>query len=378
MAAKTNILFVDDDPNFLQSLEFLLEEKQDEWAMAFVHSADEALGKVKDALFDVIVSDVTMPRKSGLDLLAELQELPEAQNIPVIILTGNADFSMKRKALDLGATDLLNKPVVLEDLVARIRNTLRLKAYQDELKNQNERLEQMVRKRTAELERSRLEIIWRLAKAGEYRDGETGNHVVRVAYYCQTLAKGMKLGAEFREWIFLTSPLHDIGKIGIPDGILLKPGELTGWEREMMERHCEIGAEILLQKPRRMKKMREKIETLSGIVKHELANPIVQMAAKIALTHHEHWDGGGYPKGLSGDAIPLEGRIVALADYYDALRSRRPYKAPVTRENTEGMIHQLASKHFDPEVFEVFESSVHKFNRIFQEFSDDSSEDDED
>ena len=187
-AKKRKVLFVDDEPNFLNGIRRMLRSQRDDWSMEFVNGVEEALERCSETEFDTVVSDVNMPGKTGLDLLRALRGDERTRAIPIIILTGNAETDLKRQALDLGATDLLSKPVGHEDLVARLRSVLRLKEYQDELRDQNEYLEQRVKERTAELENARRDIIWRLAKAGEFRDEETGEHAIRVACCCRVLA----------------------------------------------------------------------------------------------------------------------------------------------------------------------------------------------
>lgn len=370
MSDKKNILFVDDEPSFLHGLRRLLFSQRRVWDMFFVHSANEALAQTAEMDFDLIISDVGMPGKDGFELLTVLRQTERTRDIPVIILTGGDEVSFKRRALDMGATDLLNKPVSLEDLVARIWSALRLKSYQDELKSQKEILEQRVRERTVELEESRLDIIWRLAKAGEYRDRETGNHIVRVAYYCHLLAEQLGMDKDFTKLLFMTSPLHDIGKIGISDTILLKPGKLTPEERGIMEQHSEIGAEILQPDSWQTNALRA-VEII-GLQQPpvNLDNPLLKMAGVIALGHHERWDGQGYPQKLRGDKIPLAARIVALADVYDALRSARPYKPAFTHEKTLAIMKEEAGGHFDPMVFDAYDKRIHDFQAIQEQMQD--------
>lgn len=363
------ILFVDDEPNFLSGIKRMLRPHRNEWDLHFANSVDEAIGMIKENVYDTIVSDVNMPVKTGLDLLRELRELGTFARTPVIILTGNAEADLKRHALDLGATDLLNKPVTYEDLEARLQSTLRLKSYRDELENQNQILEQRVRERTADLERARRDIVWRLAKAGEYRDEETGDHVIRVALCSKVLAEALELAEEEIQLIFLTSPLHDVGKIGIPDNILLKPGKLTPEEREVMESHCTIGAAILDEAPKGMDRFLE----LPGVSEDDVSNmdrdSIRDMAVKIALTHHEKWDGSGYPNQRAAEDIPVCGQIVAIADVYDALRSERPYKRAFSYAKTMELMGQGVGKHFSPRAFEAFEKVSEQFETIRNEFS---------
>jgi response regulator RpfG family c-di-GMP phosphodiesterase len=352
---KQRILFVDDDHHFREGLRLTLRSYQKEWDIAFAESVDDALTQARRIVPDVIVSDINMPRRSGLDLLVELKNDPVLRKLPVIILTGNAELDLKRKALDLGATDLLNKPFHREDLFARLRNALRLKSYEDQLRDHNQKLEDAVQERTRELERSKRGILWRLAKAGEFRDEETGHHVARVACASQLVANAMGIDEVLTEAIFLTSPLHDIGKIGVSDSILLKPGPLTDEEMEIMRTHCMIGAAILLETPSGFGDFGEAFlgtDHDKGIE----ADVLLQTASEICLTHHERWDGEGYPHHLAGDAIPIAGRIVAISDVYDALRSERPYKKAFSVDKALNIIQETRGTHFDPDVCDAFTS----------------------
>lgn len=351
--AKPRILFVDDDHHFREGLRLTLRTYQREWDVTFAESVDDALAQARQVVPDVIVSDVNMPRRSGLDLLVELKEDPVLKKLPVIILTGNAELDLKRKALDLGATDLLNKPFQREDLVARVRNAVRLKSYEDQLRDHNQILEDAVEERTRELERSKRGILWRLAKAGEFRDEETGNHVARVACSSQLVAKALGVDDDLVEAIFLTSPLHDIGKIGISDSILLKPGSLTNEEMDVMRTHCMIGAAILLETPSGFGDFGEAFLGADHDKGME-ADVLLQTASEICLTHHERWDGDGYPHQLAGDTIPISGRIVAVSDVYDALRSARPYKQAFSIDKALSIIQESRGTHFDPDVCDAF------------------------
>jgi len=351
--SKPRILFVDDDHHFREGLRLTLRPYQKEWDVIFAESVDDALAQARQTSPDVIVSDVNMPRRSGLDLLSEIKEDPRLKELPVIILTGNAELDLKRRALDLGATDLLNKPFQREDLFARLRNAIRLKSYEDQLRDHNQKLETAVQDRTRALEASKRGILWRLAKAGEFRDEETGNHVARVACTSQLVAKALGLEDALAEAIFLTSPLHDIGKIGIPDNILLKPGPLTPEEMDVMRTHCLIGAAILLEQPTGFGDFGEAFLGTDHDVDIQ-SDVLLQTASEICLTHHERWDGEGYPDRLGGDAIPVSGRIVAISDVYDALRSERPYKKAFTVEKALHIIHESRGTHFDPDVCDAF------------------------
>jgi putative two-component system response regulator len=368
---KRRILFVDDERNFLEGVRLMLRGQRDVWDLSFATSADEALEKAAETDFHAIVSDVTMPGKSGLDLLSALRERGVTERTPVVILTGNAEADLKRRALDLGAADLLNKPVTTEDLLARLRSVLRLRAYQDELKEYNEHLERKVQERTCELEHSRRDILWRLAKAGEFRDEETGDHVIRVACCSRALAEALGLDMAAVRAIFFTSPLYDIGKIGVPDVILLKRDALDPGERRIMERHCEIGVSILLDRPKGARALFDLPGDLAAGLEAATAlhDELRDMAATIIMAHHEQWDGAGYPNRLKGGAIPLPGRIVALCDVYDALRSRRPYKEAMSVEKTREILASGSGSHFDPEVHAAFQRVADEFEDIRARYS---------
>jgi len=358
---KQKILFVDDEPHFLSSIARMLHSYKSKWDFDFANNVDQAYNQVLNEEYDAIVSDITMPQKNGFDFLKMLQQTQKTSYVPVIILTGNAEASLKREALNLGAADLLNKPVMREDLIARLQSTLRLKHYQDELADFNNQLTQKVKERTRELELARQDIMWRLAKAAEYRDEETGDHISRVAVFCQTLAHQLGLDSDSVERIFLASPLHDVGKIGIPDSILLKPGKLTPAERAIMQTHTEIGAAILTEAPHGMDYLlTEHLE----IIRSFANEPLKHVAANIAISHHEKWDGSGYPKGLKGDEIPLEGQIVAVADVYDALRSHRPYKPAFDIDKVMEIMQSERGKHFSPLVLDAFEQVQPEFEQI--------------
>jgi putative two-component system response regulator len=370
---KSRILFVDDEPAILRVFGRILRDQAKMWDMHFALSVDEALEKIVGTKFDAVVSDISMPGKDGFALLSALSASDRTRDIPVIILTGNTENDLKRRALDQGATDLLNKPVDPEDLRARIRSVLRLKSYQDLLKNQNAFLEEKVRERTAELESSRLDIIGRLAKAGEYRDEDTGNHVVRVGFCCRAIAEALAMDDGFIDLISVTSPLHDIGKIGIPDHILLKPGKLTPEERRTMERHCEIGAGILQKEPKGFRLYAQLLggDLIDAYPKSE--NPFLKMASSIAMGHHERWDGKGYPRGLRGEEIPLEARIAAVTDVYDALGSKRPYKPAYPEEQVRAIMGGEVGRHFDPYVFAAFQKATDEIRSIRSQFPDDGA-----
>ena len=367
---KKNILFVDDEPSIHDGLRRMLRFQRKVWDIHFANGVNEALNIMNRKIIDAVVTDVSMPGKDGFDLLYSIRNGNGTKDTPVVILTGLSDRKLKRKALDMGATDLLNKPADPEELIARITNMVLIKSCQDEIKAHNRALEEKVRERTIDLEAARIDLIWRLGKAAEYRDSDTGNHVVRVGYYSQALAEKLGLNQKFTETIFLTSPLHDVGKIGIPDNILLKPGKLNEKEWVVMKKHCEIGAEILSRDAVRW-------QHLDSINNKNLVNKIIdsdnyllRMASTIALNHHEKWNGDGYPNRLSGDKIPVAARIVAISDVYDALFSERPYKKKFPEEKAMSIMRENNRTCFDPEVFDCFERSIGTFQDIRMHFSD--------
>ncbi|MBW1801254.1 MAG: response regulator [Deltaproteobacteria bacterium] len=371
---QSKILIVDDEPNILDTLLRTLRSMRNERDISFATSVDEALKILRSSEFDLVISDISMPVKNGFDLLSGIRNTEYTKDIPVLMMTGLNEQGLKSRALDMGATDLLHKPFDREDLIARINSMLHLKKYQDEIKAQNALLEQKVRERTAELETARLELIWRLGKAAEYRDTDTGNHVIRVGYYSKVLAEALGMDRKFNDMIFLTSPLHDIGKIGIPDSILLKPGKLTDDEWAVMKQHCKIGADILRDD---IGKREFFMDFRKGVCRGEPgehSDPFIKMAANIALSHHERWNGKGYPNGLAKQDIPLESRIVSIADVYDSLSSARPYKPAYAEERVLMIMRNDIGSHFDPEIFEHFEKYLDVFIGIRGQYSDDQVE----
>lgn len=321
--------------------------------MHFCNNGLEALEYLRSTNVDVMVTDITMPFMSGLELLQRVKDEQIADPPEVILVTGLSELDLKRQALDLGATDLLTKPVRLEEMEARIRSGLRIKQYHRELQSLNAKLEQRVNERTRQLQSARLELILRLAKAAELRDEQTGSHILRVAQCARKLAICMGLSNEFADTILFAAPLHDIGKIGIPDSILLKPGRLTASERQIMQLHCDVGARILSDTDELTHEFR-KFDHIADLMSVTESDPILVMARQIAQYHHEWWNGGGYPQRLSGEDIPLAARIVAVADVFDALISERPYKQACTTSFAVAELISLSGVQFDPQVIETF------------------------
>ena len=370
---KPKLVCVDDEPLILEILERLVELRGLDWDVEVFSDSLKAWDFLRVNEADIVVTDVSMPGLSGPELVRRLRSNESTRDTPVVVLTGLHEASLKRQVLDLGATDLLSKPIQPDELLARLRSALRLKQMQDALKRQNERLEQTVAERTRQLQASRIEIIWRLAKAAEFRDEQTGSHVLRVAHYCRIIAEALGQPRGFVETVFLSAPLHDLGKIGIPDAILHKPGRLTDAEREIVKTHCEIG-ERILSGPRHSKQLLHfGVGLYPGDAFCGDEDPVLRMAREIAASHHERWDGAGYPRGLAEEIIPLSGRITAVADVYDALTSTRPYKSAIASDEAFDLIRSEEGKHFDPVVCEAFLHSQAKIQEIQNRLSDNNS-----
>jgi putative two-component system response regulator len=362
-AGKT-ILLADDEPGILKLLKTLCEGMG--YRTIEASNGVEAVEMTVRFLPDLAIMDGAMPVKSGFEVTRELKSNPLTEHIPVIMLTGLQTREDRLKGIAAGANDFLTKPVDAEELTLRVRNNLKIKEYHDFLKDHAVILEEQVRKRTMELHRTLdelvkaneqvtqgyLDTIFRLAVVSEYKDEDTGTHIRRISYYTKELASTLGTDADFTEGIFHASIMHDIGKVGIPDSILLKPGALSPGEWETMKSHTESGARIL-----------------SGS-----NSPYMKMAEAIARSHHERWDGSGYPSGLSGEDIPMAARITNIADQYDALRTRRPYKpafshAEAVRIITEGDGRTMPP-HFDPRILGVFSAHAGRLEEIYEEQKD--------
>ena len=319
---------------------------------------------------DVILLDIVMPAVSGLDILANIRADTRLAYIPVLILTASDDRETRVQALNLGATDLLAKPVDAVELIPRVRNALLVKSHHNHLVHQAEELERQVAQRTAELARSRLEVIHCLGRAAEYRDNETGRHVMRVGRYVGIIARHLGMEPSHVEILEIAAPLHDLGKLGIPDAILLKPGKLSPPEFEIMQEHCRLGERTFEPlSPSEWDAYRHHT-SLGEKILEVAASPILEMAARIALTHHEKWDGSGYPEGLSGEEIPIEGRITAVADVFDALSNARPYKPAFPLERCFAIIEDGRGKHFDSRVVDAFFACREKILAVKTELAD--------
>jgi putative two-component system response regulator len=338
------ILIVDDKEANILLLERMLRSAGYD-SISSTMEPTEVCNLHRKSRYDLILLDLQMPGMDGFQVMEGLMDIEEGGYLPVLVIT--AQPGHKLHALKAGAKDFVSKPFELPEVLARVSNMLEVRLLHKELRNYNDELEQKVRERTAELQERYLETIFTMTRAAEYKDEDTGAHVKRISLYCREFAKKLKLDEAFVDMLYIASPMHDIGKIGIPDHILLKPGGFTPEEWEIMKGHSEIGAKIL------------------GNSK----SLYLQMGAMIALNHHERWDGGGYPNGTRGEDIPLAARIMNICDIYDALRSKRPYKPSLDHNKTMDIITRgdgrTKPEHFDPALLAAFKLNHELFRNIF-------------
>ncbi len=364
MQDKKKILVVDDEEQNIKLLSSLLRVEGYETDTAM--NGREAVEKVKASPPDLILLDIMMPDMDGYEACGIIKSDAASAHIPVVIVTALSDRESKLRGLEVSANEFLTKPIDRVELVLRVKNLLKVKEYEDFILMHNQLLEQEVRKRTYELQlamedveaahqeikESYIETIYRLTLAAEYKDEDTATHIKRISHYCKILSERLGQSAEFVETVFYAGPMHDIGKIGIPDSILLKPARLTPEEFEVIKGHTSIGARILSNS----------------------SSEFLIAAETVALTHHERWDGTGYPRGLKGEAIPLMGRIMNIVDQYDSLRSNRPYKPSFTHEQAYEIIvkgdGRTKREHFDPEILEAFTKAADEFNGIYEGHQD--------
>ncbi|MFN4325534.1 MAG: two-component system response regulator [Azonexus sp.] len=355
------ILIVDDNRDNLTVIGGLLKG---EYHVRVANSGERALQVAVTApIPDLILLDIMMPGMDGYETLRHLRAMPETRDIPVIFVTAMSADEDEEAGLRLGTVDYITKPIRPAILNARVRTHLALKRAHDQLADQNARLESQVRQRTRELELIKEVTMQALATLAEKRDNETGNHLIRTRRYIEVLMRGLSARPEFasqldpltQELIAKAAPLHDIGKVGIPDAILLKPGRLTPDEFQIMKTHAQIGADALTEAIERVLRGRQDDE-------HEQDNryalSFLEIAREIAGGHHEKWDGSGYPRGLSGDAIPLSARLMALADVFDALVCKRHYKEAFPIAESIEIIRQGRGQHFDPRIVDVFLANI--------------------
>jgi putative two-component system response regulator len=341
------VLIVDDSEPTLKLLEHMTAKLPDAEPILF-QDPTAALAWCDVQLPDMVLVDYMMPEIDGLEFITRFRRLPDTEAVPIVMVTSSEQVDIRYRAFSIGANDFLNKPVDPIELQARLKNLLQLRQSQRKLKSRAAWLAEEVSKQTEMLAEREKEIIWRLARAAEHRDLETGYHIQRVASYSRLIARRLGRSSEEQDLIYLAAPMHDIGKVGIPDQILLKRGRLDAAERRLMERHTVIGHAIL----------------------SDGASELIQMAALIALSHHERFDGSGYPNGLSGEDIPLCGRIIAVADVFDALSTERSYKPAWSVAATVADLKAESGSHFDPQCLQAFLDRIDDVDEIMDQYQD--------
>jgi two-component system, response regulator RpfG len=347
-SAKNTVMVVDDQSTGRAILEQVVRTLDERVTVeGFARPIDAVVWATRN-VSDLVLVDYMMPEMDGIEFVKRLRALPGYEHVPIVMVTVHDDRKVRYAALDAGITDFLTKPVDARECLARCRNLLTLRRQHLALEDRRRLLEHMVEDATREVREREKETLLRLARAGEFRDEETGNHLIRMARYSRLIAAALSLDPDETQTIELAAPLHDIGKIGIPDQILLKPGRLDPAEWEVMRRHPVIGHEILKGS----------------------ASKYVRMGALIALGHHEKYDGSGYPNGLVGDHIALCARIVSVADVYDALTSVRPYKKAWSSEQAFEYVASQAGRHFDPRMVEAFAGMKKQVLQIQDEWRD--------
>ncbi len=341
------IVIIDDvEANLLLLKHFITQLGEAHEVQAYTDPL-QALAQCQAATPDLVIVDYMMPELDGVAFIQRFRAVPGRADIPLLMVTANDETDVRYRALESGANDFLTKPLDKIEFKARMRNMLALRANQKRLEDRASWLAEEVLKATDEIVRRERETILRLSKAAEFRDPETGDHIQRMAHYSWMIAVRMGLPLEQQQLILEAAPMHDVGKVGIPDHILLKPGKLDDAEFAIMKQHPVMGHQIL----------------------SESSSPLLQMAATIALSHHEKFSGGGYPLGLRGDAIPLVGRIVAVADVFDALTSARPYKPAWEMDRALQFMREQRGLHFDPECVDAFLGCLKEVNAVRARFA---------
>jgi putative two-component system response regulator len=348
-ARAARALVVDDEERNRRLLVAMLEAE----GYSATEAADgaQALALARQSPPDIVLLDIMMPGMDGYEVARALKADPLTKAIPVVMVTALDDRASRLQGLEAGAEEFVTKPVDRNELRIRVRNLLRLKEFSDFLADHNRILDAQVKKRTRQLVSSFRETIATMTRAASYKDEETGAHVARISFYTVELAQSLGLDRKFRDTIHYASPMHDVGKIAIPDAILGKPGRFEPHEWEIMKSHAALGVKLL----------------------HGSDSPYLAMGAEIG--HHERWDGGGYPLGLAGESIPLSARIMNICDQYDALRSQRPYKPAFSHERSLEIITvgdgRTMPTHFDPAVLDAFKGCTERFREIFEEHKED-------
>ncbi len=353
--AQSKILIVDDSPEAIEVLSHALPRNCKRQAALSGEKAIKLL-ESSEELPDLLLLDVMMPGMDGYEVCRQLKKDDRLKGIPVIYLSALTDTRDKVKAFEQGGVDYIEKPFELEEVRARVETHLKLHFLQKEIEGYNKNLELMVEEKVKEISESQIATIFALAKLAESRDEDTGDHLKRIQVFCRLTAEELskhpkyknRISADFIDNLHKASPLHDIGKVGIRDAILLKPGKLTPEEFEEMKRHTSIGA-----------------DTLKVVYQKYPGNYFIKIGIEIAQSHHERWDGSGYPEGNCEDNIPLSARIMALADVYDALRSKRVYKEAYSHEKSCDIIMQGSGKHFDPLIVEAFTALEQAFDKAY-------------
>ena len=357
---KPRLLLVDDNPDNLMVLHGLLQEN---YRTILATNGEDALALCqKEQLPELILLDVMMPGMDGYSVCEKLKTSPRTADIPVIFLTARMEKEAESKGFLVGGVDYITKPFSPPVLKARVETHLALKQTRDALKDQNALLEERVEQRTRSISSLQDAIIMAMASLAETRDNETGNHLRRTQWYVRLFAEQLSLLPQYKDrltaarisLLYKSAPLHDIGKVGVPDRILLKPGKLTEEEFIVMKRHTEYGRDAIIAAE----------QSLAG------EDTFLSLAKEIAFGHHEKWDGSGYPQGLSGDAIPLSARLMALADVYDALISKRVYKPAFSHEKARGIILEGRGTHFDPQIVDAFLAVEDEVRRIAAQLAD--------
>ena len=346
----SRIVIIDDQRLGRVLLQRLLSSMDPTFQIIDFDNPVEALDWISNHPPDLVLTDYRMPEMNGVEVTRRFRQLPNCHNIPLVIVTGIEDRDIRYQAFEAGATDYLIKPIDHQECRVRIRNLLLMHHQHKFIAKRAKELEHLVEQATLNVRIREQETLMRLAKAGEYRDEETGNHVIRMARYSRLIAEALGLSEQECQMIEMAAPMHDIGKIGIPDAILLKPGKHTKEEFEQMKKHTVIGYEILKDSP----------------------SEFLQMGAVIALGHHEKYDGNGYPKGLSGNGIPQQAQIVAVADVFDALTTVRPYKKAWAVQDAFDYILAEKGKHFCPDCVDAFFSNQKKILEVYTSLRDEN------
>ena len=364
------VMIIDDEPSTVAVVKKYLSQGGFE-RLSTETDSQVAFERIQRELPDLVLMDIRMPNIDGLGVLKQIRNGDLTRNIPVVFLTSSTDTETKVNALNMGANDFLHKPVNSSELLARVRNTLLAKAHMDLLEGYSAKLEHEVQMRTTELVASRREAIQCLARAAEMRDDKTGQHVLRVGRYAAIIAEELGFSPEQIVDLEHAAQLHDVGKIGVPDAILNKPDKLTAEEFEQIKDHCRAGSRIIRDDSMGNNDSKDQI----GDFLDSCSSPVMRLAALVAETHHEKWDGSGYPRGLAGIDIPIEGRITAVCDVFDAVSTSRPYKKAFPLERCFQIILEGSGTHFDPEVVHAFFRQQKEIIEAFLEYSDESTKD---